>query len=387
MIFCVVSCGLKETGKGSHTNADGIWTGPASGLYGEVCYLTAFTYPDGYDWRSAADNESSCFLTVFAETTPILRIPVGDAHEVSSDPQRHRVIGGHLYTDWSDPSGTVIKKDGKTVIRYAEPETVVKMLVHDGKIHTLNRPDVRLGFTYRVDGEKVLERSDAVLYPHLDLTEDGVRFCFSRIVTESSGNVSRHYTVLDGVVELLDVEGDVLDIKAYGDGLYTLASKGSAGLPTLFTPSSREPFFSFAGTEVKSAMFVDSDILCVNVRYAAMGGNSPTTLLWLGSGRWRRPFPGHAATAVCLGADRVCMAYNHSDGMSGKICVDNDVHDMPAGYDIRGLNPMVSGEPGVYVGLSSTSGGPPALWKDGELTVLDVNGYVVRASLSDDVSG
>lgn len=384
----MVSCGLKEVGQGNHSNADGIWTGPSTDLYGEVCYLTAFTYPDGYDWRTGLDNGSvSGFITVFAATTPVLRIPVGDRHEVSSDPQRHRVIGGHLYTDWSDPSGTVIKKDGKTVVRYPEPETVVKMLVHDGKIHTLNRPDAKEGFTYRVDGEKVLERNDAVLYPHLDLTEDRVRFCFSRLVTESSGTVSRHYTVLDGIVEMVDIEGDVLDIKAYGEGLCSLVSEGSASLPTLFTPSSSEPFFSFPGTEFKSAMFVDSDSLCVNVRYAATGGSSPTTLLWLGSGRWMRPFPGHTATAVCLGAGRVCMAYNHSDGMSGKICVDNYVHDMPAGYDIRGLNPMVSGESGVYVGLTSTSGGPPALWNDGELMILDVNGYVVRASLSDDVSG
>lgn len=384
----MVSCGLKEVGQGNHANADGIWTGPASGLYGEVCYLTAFTYPDGYDWRADLDNGSvSCFITVFAETIPVLRVPVGDRHEVSSDPQRHRVIGGHLYTDWSDSSGTVIKKDGKAVVRYPEPETVVKMLVHDGKIHTLNRPEAKEGFTYRVDGEKVLERSDAVLYPHLDLTEDGVRFCFSRIVTESSGTVSRHYTVLDGVVEMIDIEGDVLDMKTCRGEVCAVISGSPAGRPFLLRSSSKEYIASFPGTEFISAEFVDSDDLCVNVRYAEYGGISPATFLWFWSGKLLRPFPGHVASAVCMGAGRACMAYNHSYAMSGKICVDSYVHDMPAGYDIRGLNPMVSGESGVYVGLTSTSGGPPALWNDGELMILDVNGYVARASLSDDVSG
>ena len=35
---------------------------------------------------------------VFADGVPMLRLPVGEGHEVSADPDMHEIIDGHLYT-------------------------------------------------------------------------------------------------------------------------------------------------------------------------------------------------------------------------------------------------------------------------------------------------
>ena len=70
-----------------------------------------------------------------------------------------------------------------------------------------------------------------------------------------------------------------------------------------------------------------------------------------------------------------------------EIFVDSEMFDMPSGYDVRGLNPVACGDSGVQIGLTSASGGPPAIWMDGEVREVDINGYIVKASSSDDVSG
>lgn len=383
--FCLLSCGLEEIGTGVHSNADGIWTGPPTGLNGQV-YMTVLDYPDGYDWRSDPDPVS-CSLVMFSDGIPVLRIPVGDGHQVSKDPDRHRMIGGHLYTDWSDGICTVIKKDGRELFRYQGFETIVRMLVHDGKVHSLSKAEGSAGFIYRVDGEVVMRHDDARVFEHLYLYGDSVGFCFSRLVSEASGAVRRYYSVLDGCVEKVDVEGDVWDMKMYPDGLYVLVSDSGCPLPVLICGDVREVLEPFLGTEFRSAEFLDSDTLCVNIRYSAPGDSSPTSLLWFGNGNWRQYLLEKTTAALCYDGQTICMIYNHSSGVPGKICIDYDMFEMPSGYDVRGVNPVACGESGIQVGLTSTSGGRPAVWTGGEVRELNVNGYIVKASSSDDISG
>ena len=350
--------------------------------------MTAMAYPDGYEWRADSDMEStSCFIIVFSDGIPVLRIPAGDRYQVPTDPQRHRVIGGHLYTDWSDGLVTVIKRDGKEIFRYSGSETIVRMLIHEGRVHTLSTIDGTSGFSYRVDGEAVLQREDARLFEHLDLCGNKVGFCFSCLVSEASGRVRRYYSVLDGSVVMVDLEGDVWDMKMYADGLYVLISDGSSPLPVLMKDGAVEVPKPFLGTEFRSAEFLDSDVMCVNIRYFAPEDSAPTSLLWFGKGQWRQFLFEKTAIAIWTDGVKVCMAYNHSDGDSGKIFVDSEMFDMPSGYDVRGLNPVACGDSGVQIGLTSASGGPPAIWMDGEVREVDINGYIVKASSSDDVSG
>ena len=48
----------------------------------------------------------------------ILKIPVGDDYMVSDDPDMHRVLNGHLYTDFATDSETILKKDGKPLFSF-----------------------------------------------------------------------------------------------------------------------------------------------------------------------------------------------------------------------------------------------------------------------------
>ena len=120
-----------------------VWTAPSSGIPSTShsrTYVTAFDYPDGYDWRHNPEKGSvRCSLIVFSDSKPIMKVPVGDAYLVSDDPDMHRVIDGHLYTDFATDSETVIKKDGKPFISYEGREAIVAALVKNDSLYTLGQ--------------------------------------------------------------------------------------------------------------------------------------------------------------------------------------------------------------------------------------------------------
>jgi hypothetical protein len=95
-LAAVMSCGLEQIGGDSD---DGIWMGPGSlvgggnsgsGVGQKVWYAVGVDYPDGYDWK--ADEECGsvkCSLVVFANGIPMMKEPVGNEYEVSSDPDTY----------------------------------------------------------------------------------------------------------------------------------------------------------------------------------------------------------------------------------------------------------------------------------------------------------
>ena len=120
--FAVQSCGITELYKIDGDDKNGVWNGPAanpSPTYQTITYVSAFDYPDGYDWQSDPDRgHVRCSLVVFREGVPVLKVPVGNEYNVSPDPDMHRILDGQLYTDFSEGSETMLKKNGKPVLSY-----------------------------------------------------------------------------------------------------------------------------------------------------------------------------------------------------------------------------------------------------------------------------
>ena len=47
------SCSLEQIGRGSRSDADGVWKGPSYGKHmSGTLYAVAVDYPDGYDWKA-----------------------------------------------------------------------------------------------------------------------------------------------------------------------------------------------------------------------------------------------------------------------------------------------------------------------------------------------
>ena len=78
-------------------------------LAGEHVYLTAVRFPDGYAWDlDTCAVEGEVWIDLYRDGEKVRSIPAG----TSVHPDMHRYLGGHLYTDWSTDTETVVAREG-----------------------------------------------------------------------------------------------------------------------------------------------------------------------------------------------------------------------------------------------------------------------------------
>ena len=141
-------------------------------------YICGVEYPPGYDWirdTSYKTVEKTLFLLRNGER--IVSVPAGPASETGTEPDMHRILDAHLYSDGVTETETVIRRDGQELFRFEGRERILSMLVLDGKVHTLGTNRNGKGFSYRIDGEPVYVRGTGEAVGGLCL--DGKIVCFS----------------------------------------------------------------------------------------------------------------------------------------------------------------------------------------------------------------
>lgn len=368
----LASCGFGEVEAGVNSGSDGIWRGPSYGknMSGTV-YAVGMDYPDGYDWHAdAAKGKVKCSMVMFADGIPVLRVPVGDEHEVSSDASRHRVRLGCLYTDYTDGTTTVIKKDGLEAVRYDGQEEIVSLEVHGGSIHTLGCPKTG-GFVYRMDGQAVVARDSGNLLSRLSVCGGKVCFCFSMPEADPPG----YYMVSGGKVSLVELDDDVrtvLDMEIYGDELYVLADIAARKAPVLICGNKRRYISYFGSLDILSCRFMDTDSVCVRIRHAK--SDYMSDILWLGDSRWKRFIKGGMMEAVYTVGDRYYATVYSSELQKGAVYSAGAKHDIAAGCRFYGDKCLTVRDSMAYAAISSGSLEHPVIWCGGELDTLDING-------------
>ncbi len=384
------SCGLVEIG-GNGGGKHEVWTGPGQGPGGtggsggkekSVCYITGFDYPDGYDWKADPESGSvKCSLVVFADMVPVMKVPVGESYETGSDPDMHRIIGGHLYTDWSTGSETVIKKDGRLLFRYPGREMICGMLVDGDDVHTIGLDRGGAGFTYRKNGEVLLERKSGYLFEHLRIDSAGISFAFCEPVGSGASVQGRYYNVLGGVVSQVAVRDDVKavhDIICRDGEVSYIASLVGINEPVVVSGGQMSTLDLPPGAKMPACRFVGSgdEVLYVEGIFT-MEGMPVTGGLWRGGSIFKLFDPGYTASSLCTWDDGICCVLSSAAAdMPGLIFRFGEIYPMPDGYAMMGNCPIASVNGILYVGLSSLSGMRPAVWKDGSVEALDINGYI-----------
>ncbi len=193
----------------------------------DTLYVTGVEYPDGYDWYQDSEyGEVRCFIFLEKEGKKILRVPVGYEYETASDVDMHRCFDGHLYTDFSSDTETVVKKDGKEIFRYSGREMIVSFYVSEGNVYTLGvSRSGDSGLSLRINGQKEAFYETGYLISGFHEGKGGVSFAFA---CESSDSVSgcEYFFYSGGRVEKFAGEPDVLrvlDARMYEGELYYIA--------------------------------------------------------------------------------------------------------------------------------------------------------------------
>lgn len=210
-------------------------------------YLSAVKVPEGYDWRrDTACGQVGCTLLFcrsrlygdsISRPETLFGIPAGRRERISPDVDLHHIIGSHLYTEFSDASGTTVTRDGKSLVEYRDREILQGLLPLESGIWTLGR-SLGGGFTLRKDGTPVYRQDSGSVFGGFNepgygqtgaLYEDDGCVCFSFLQQINGRRMV--YVVRNGEDKLLlsTTVSWPLDAKSCG-GKDVLVSKGIDGI-------------------------------------------------------------------------------------------------------------------------------------------------------------
>ena len=385
--FIMFSCGISEIG-GSHVtdNQGNIWGGPLPGAGIEggglvpVCYMSAVDYSKKYDWRADQAKETvRCSLVVYADGSPIMKVPVGEKYQVSSDPDMHKIVSGHLYTDYSSGGETIIKKDGTFLFSYPGEERIVDIDVQNADIYTLGESRSGEGFSFRKNGEtKVLRQGGSLLTP-LRCDGDSLNFAFCEQIRNVEGNSLRYYSVYGNTVTQIALREDLIrvwDVLCEQGEIIYLASLSGVSQPVVVMGEDMTALDMPRGASMTSCSLFKAGrkVGVEGVFRTSAGGRSGG--LWL-DGERIAVFSNLTVSALYTDSEDVFCALNPQDASTaGKIYRAGEIFDMPKGYACMSSQSLTVTGGIMQVGLSSLNGRKPLLWKDGQIDSVKVNGYI-----------
>ena len=204
-------------------------------------WASGVDFPPGYDWqRDTAYGTVDAHLVLFRDGAPVITVQTGERWHVSTDTDMHRIVQGHLYTDYSSAEATWIGRDGTELFHYEGREMMAGFLVREESVWTLglDRSDGQ-GLSLRRDGKVVFEDPDGLLPPGADnpafpgglLHEDEGALYFFYYKDSADGR--EWYQVRDGIPEILPLEKEisaVFDIRRLNGRNIIVSEKKSWGL-------------------------------------------------------------------------------------------------------------------------------------------------------------
>lgn len=383
----VASCGLSEVGGAGHKGSGSVIWGDSPGNSSgggnsivPVCYMTAADYAKGYDWRADEARETvKCSLVVYVDGIPAMKAPVGEIHEICSDPDMHRVIDGHLYTDYSSSGQTVIKKNGVFLFSYPGEERLCNMLSKGEDIYTLGESRTGTGFSFRKNGESIVSRENASLIGSLKSSGDSLNFTFCEEIRNAGGSIMRYYSVYGSKVSQIALRDDIVcvwDAMQFQDEVIYLASLTGISQPVIVAGDNLTALnMPKEADMISCSMFHAGEKSGVEGLYKTSDG-ARYSAIWL-NGKCVETFKGLTISALCTdGGGVFCVLNPPSTSSSGIIYRAGEMYEIPQGYACIGSQSLAVVGGIMYVGLSSQIGENPLLWKDGQMVSLNVNGYI-----------
>ncbi|NLZ19410.1 MAG: hypothetical protein GXY24_03975 [Bacteroidales bacterium] len=159
-----------DTGAGSGTFPVHDTPAPPPATPDTVLYLSAVRFPDDYDWqRDSAYGSVPFELILYRDEVPVLTLAWDAEACFSPDPDRHHLIGGHLYTERMCGGQTRVGRDGEELFRFDGREFLVGLLPDGNNVYTLSRKTSGSGFSYRKNGIVLMESGSGT--PFGDLSD------------------------------------------------------------------------------------------------------------------------------------------------------------------------------------------------------------------------
>ena len=208
---------------------------------------------------------------------------------------------------------------------------------------------------------------------------DSLSFAFYDSIISSEGNVDRYYVVRHGKVMQIAVREDVTKVWAIGfkgQSVVYLASVLGVSAPVLFIGNEMKALSLPQGaTLISASLYCDREQTCVEVIYRR--GKELYTALWLNGTVLKTFSSGQMVNSLCVVENGICCtAQSGTKGTPCTIYRCGEIYTVPNDYSCIGHESIAMVNGILHVGLSSTAGDRPILWKDGQMDTLKINGYI-----------
>ena len=329
-----------------------------------VIWLCTVEYPPEYPWRrDTLHQDVTPEIVLYRNYRQVLRFPAGEG--ACPDPDMLHIVDGHLYSEDSSMSETVVRRDGSVLYR-CEGREMLAGLVEDGQdVYTLSQYRSGEGFSYRRNGELLLSRESGRLYGSLSdpsygqsgaLYRDGgdLVFSYHYDLPGSAG-----YSIFRNGSEELSEQGEYHDIKVIGGRLEKAPST-----PVLYSWDEVRVWNTGRGVFWAGTGAMD---LSQSTRGAWMYDTGIKTLYMMGKGDALVMPTGKSAVSVWYGRDGGVEVYRWGEGarkLDGLYMYMGDACVSLLGETLAlGLTPR-------------EHGAGPVVLVDGKARTLDINGYI-----------
>ena len=349
---------------------------------GEHIYLTAVRFPDGYAWQEdTCAVEGPVWIDLYRDGSLVRSIPAGG----SVHPDMHRYKGGHLYTDCSSGTETVVSRDGAELFRFEGREVLRGFLVREDGVHTLGQDRDGEGFTYRVDGRivfrsetgAVLGRPDDPGAPGGALAEYGDNVCYTCRLPSERGP---QYRVMLG--------GEVLHTLQEGNGVLAFGFLNGKQCRVQTTGRTRFMFVDDKSTNL-SVRGGESIVWCrmtaweeeVLVLFCTSSSAGRRYFLQASDGRTFQGSQGETVEEVLTDGKQAGWTVTGGRGDLLRIrWSDGTATEAAGGYLVSGHCALLRNGH-LLLALTGRDGAPNRFQQDSETTDIPFNGYFTSVTV------
>ena len=360
-------------------------------------YVSGVAFPEGYDWKKdTLHGEIDCRLVLLKNGKRIVDLPARVDRQVSSDPDMHRIVDGHLYTEFSSDSVTLIGKDGRTLFSYRGREMISGFMVRPDGVYTLGSDRDGDGFSYRRDGQVLMKKDTGIVYGGMYgisrttgalYEENGHLYFTYYTVFRSAGRTIRHYYTAEDAsateIEFPMKSVGLYDIQVINEELYFLLNRYSDNSPLALVCG--KDYKDIVPNSVASAsnarIVTDGGIIYVVSELVAKNSRYYYTSVW-SEDEGEKKFP--AGTEILISDGTVCAMEKNADGKVRKVSCGDKSFSIEGDYALMTRNCAAYSGGRLFLALTpSEIGKSPVIWIDGTgKEISDIkNGFVTGISV------
>ncbi len=349
---------------------------------GKGVYIAALRFPEWASWRDGDFRGAEAVL--FRDSVEIAHCAMG----ARPDPDRIRIIDGHLWTDVAGEGQTQVFCDGKHRLTIPDEELLKGFLIENDTILTLGQRPGGRGLCYRVNGQEVFSSGAGTVFGHFERDTSGTHFSYGISIRKGDA-VTTEYHIMNGADEIATITpnkgGVIYDICVRDGTVYRSERRGeSPSSLCLVIGDSYHSMDVSAGEDILSCRLIDYEGETM-IKGSSMFGSLVRHWIRYKGGIRHQVISSQGVPDIYADAGKLAHLITNRDGRVMMAAIGEET--ISAQEDSLYLRIRSSScadfRGGTFAAaLSDTSGRKHRLFLNGRLVPLEFNGYFTSLKIN-----